>query len=184
VYHELEMPGTVFAYSPEDTARGNAHKIAKPLSGYDGDAQACVDYLRQLPYCTGKIGTAGMCLGGHLAFRAALLPHIRAAACLYPTDIHKASLGLGQADDSLARCGEIQAELLMRCGRQDPQIPQAGRALIYQRLSDTERTFTWHEFNAEHAFMRDVGHRYNPQLTLTCYDLMVSLFQRTLATSA
>jgi carboxymethylenebutenolidase len=124
-----------------------------------------------------------MCLGGHLAFRAALLPQIRAAACLYPTDIHKCSLGFGQSDNSLARCAEINGELLMIFGRQDPHIPQAGRALIYERLTATERSFEWHEFNAAHAFMRDEGHRYNPQLAAQCYGLMVSLFQRTLTAS-
>jgi carboxymethylenebutenolidase len=183
VYHELEAPGTVLAYTNEGSARGNAHKIAKPLLNYDHDAQACINFLQQFPQCTGRVGVAGMCLGGHLAFRAALLPQILAAACLYPTDLHKRSLGAGQADDSLERCQEIQGELLMIFGRQDPHIPQAGRSEIYQRLSATERNFEWHEYNAAHAFMRDEGLRYNPQLAAQCYGLMVSLFQRTLMAS-
>lgn len=44
--------------------------------------------------CSGNIGAFGLCLGGGLAFRAALAsPHIRAAACHFPTDIHNRGLG-------------------------------------------------------------------------------------------
>ena len=180
VYHELEAPGTVLGYTPEGSERGNAHKVAKPLSGYDDDTRALIGFLQQSPHCSGRIGTAGMCLGGHLAFRAALEPEIRAAACLYPTDLHKRSLGKGMADDSLERAGEISGELLMIFGRQDPHIPADARAAIYQRLTAAGRSFEWHEFNAAHAFMRDEGHRYNPALAHLCYGMMVELFKRTL----
>lgn len=180
VYHELEAPGTVLPYTNDGSARGNADKIAKPLGNYDDDTRACIAFLEQSPHCTGRIGAAGMCLGGHLAFRAALQSSIRAAACLYPTDLHKRSLGQGLADDSLERVAEITGELLMIFGRQDPHIPAEGRAAIYQRLNAAERSFEWHEFNAAHAFMRDEGHRYNPALAQLCYVMMVELFKRTL----
>jgi dienelactone hydrolase len=53
-----------------------------------------VDFLLNLPECNGRIGTFGLCLGGGLAFRAALAsPHIRAAACHFATDIHNRGLG-------------------------------------------------------------------------------------------
>lgn len=181
VYHELEPAGTVLGYTPEGSARGNAHKVAKDLAAYDADTRACIDFLVSSSHCTGRIGTAGMCLGGHLAFRAALQAEILAAACLYPTDLHKRSLGKGLADDSLERCAAISGELLMIFGRQDPHIPAEGRAAIYQRLTAAERSFEWHEFNAAHAFMRDEGNRYNPSLAAIGYALMVELFKRRLA---
>ncbi len=181
VYHELEAPGTVLGYTPEGSERGNAHKVAKPLGGYDDDTRALITFLEGSPHCTGHLGAVGMCLGGHLAFRAALAPQIRAAACLYPTDLHKRSLGLGLADDSLERAGEIAGELLLIFGRQDPHIPADARAAIYQRLTTAGSSFEWHEFNAAHAFMRDEGHRYNPELAQLCYAMMVGLFKRTLA---
>jgi carboxymethylenebutenolidase len=180
VYHELEPAGTVLPYTPDGSARGNAHKVARDLAAYDADTRACLDFLASSPHCTGRLGTAGMCLGGHLAFSAALQPEILAAACLYPTDLHKRSLGKGLADDSLERCAGIAGELLMVFGRQDPHIPAEGRAAIYQRLTAAERSFEWHEFNAAHAFMRDEGNRYNPALAAICYGLMVELFKRRL----
>jgi len=122
----------------------------------------------------------GICLGGHLAFRAAMQPDVLAGACLYATDIHTHTLGQGQRDNSLERAGTIRGELLMIWGRQDPHIPQEGRALIYQTLTAAGVHFTWHEFNASHAFMRDEGYRYDPALAHICYTLVLELLQRKL----
>jgi len=180
VYHELEPLGTVLAYDQEGTDRGNAHKYAKTIAAYDSDARAAFDYLKMLPYCTGKLGTMGICLGGHLAFRAAMQPDALAGACLYATDIHERSLGKG-GDNSLDRVSEMRSELLMIWGRQDPHIPGEGRALIYQTLTDAGVNFTWHEFNAAHAFIRDEGPRYDPALAHICYTLIFELFKRKLS---
>ncbi len=180
IYHELEPAGTVLAYDDSGAARGNQHKITKTLSSYDGDARASLDYLKTSPHCTGKLGVVGICIGGHLAFRAAMQPDVQAAACFYATDIHKRSLGQGTHDDSLDRIGKITGELLMIWGRQDPHIPREGRALIYNALSDAGTHFQWHEFNAAHAFMRDEGPRYDPAAARICYDMALELFHRRL----
>lgn len=42
------------------------------LESYDQDSYKTVDYLLSTPTCTGRIGATGMCLGGHLALRAAV----------------------------------------------------------------------------------------------------------------
>ena len=180
IYHELEPAGTVLAYDEAGAARGNQHKITKTLSSYDGDARATLDYLKTSPHCTGKLGVVGICIGGHLAFRAAMQPDVQAAACFYATDIHKRGLGQGTHDDSLDRIGKITGELLMIWGRQDPHIPREGRALIYNALSDAGAHFQWHEFNAAHAFMRDEGPRYDPAAARICYDMALELFHRRL----
>ncbi len=180
IYHELEPAGTVLAYDEAGAARGNQHKITKALSSYDSDARAVLDYLAAFPHCTGKLGVIGVCIGGHLAFRAGMQPDVLAAACFYATDIHKHSLGQGLCDDSLARVGEIRGELLMIWGRQDPHIPREGRAVVYNTLSEAGVHFQWHEFNAAHAFMRDEGPRYDPVAARICYGLAAELFHRRL----
>ena len=53
--------------------------------------------------------------------------------------------------------------------------------LIYEKMLDAQLAFTWHEFNGQHAFMRDEGERYDPELALLGYDLALKLFQRKLA---
>jgi carboxymethylenebutenolidase len=63
-------------------------------------------------------------------------------------------------------------------GRQDPHVPDEGRAKIQARLVETGRRFTWHEFNAAHAFLRDEGPRYDPALALASYRLVLDLFNQ------
>ena len=180
VFHELEPAGTVLAYDTAGADRGNSHKVTKELSSYDADAVALLAYLKTASHCSGQLGVMGICLGGHLAFRAAMNRDVRAAACCYPTDIHKHSLGKGMCDNSLDRIAEIQGELLMIWGRQDPHIPREGRRAIYDALTDAGTHFQWHEFNAAHAFLRDEGPRYDPAAARICYGLIMELFKRRL----
>jgi carboxymethylenebutenolidase len=180
IYHEFEPAGSVIPYDQPGADRGNAHKTRKELSSYDSDARAVLEFLQQHPNCTGKLGTMGICIGGHLAFRAAMNTEVRAAVCFYATDIHKRSLGKGMKDDSLDRIAEIKGELMMIWGRQDPHVPREGRAIVYKAISDAGLNFTWHEFNGQHAFLRDEGARYDPELALTCYRLALDLFKRKL----
>lgn len=179
VFHEMNAIGTVLAYDDAGKDKGNSDKFTKPLEAYDSDTAAMLAYLATLPDFNGKAGAMGVCLGGHLAFRAALNPAILSAACLYATDIHSDTLP-SRGKNSLARCVEIEGELMMVWGRQDPHVPTGGRQKIYQALSDAGVDFTWHEFNAQHAFMRDEGDRYDPALTLRVYQMSVDLFNRTL----
>lgn len=180
IWHEFEATGCALAYDQGGADRGNALKLVKELSAIDGDSHAVLDHLKARPDCTGKLGTLGICVGGHLSFRAAATnPDVLAAVCYYATDIHKGALGKG-GDDTLARAKDIRGELLLFWGRQDPHVPLAGRKRIYDGLCDANVNFTWHEFNGQHAFIRDEGHRYDPALALQCYQMALELFHRRL----
>ncbi|MEW6302081.1 MAG: dienelactone hydrolase family protein [Verrucomicrobiota bacterium] len=180
IYHEFEAPGTVLPYDQAGADRGNALKTTKDLASYDSDARAALDYLKSRPDCTGKLGAIGICIGGHLSFRASMNPDVLAGVCFYATDIHKRGLGKGMKDNTLDRVKEIKGEMLMIWGRQDPHVPREGRTLLHNAMADANLHFTWHEFNGQHAFMRDEGHRYDPELALKCYGLVLELFKRKL----
>ena len=180
VYHEYEPAGTVLRYDAPGTDRGNALKFTKPIAAFDADATAALAWLRGHPDGTGRLATLGVCLGGHLAYRAALDPSVTAAACFYPTDIHAGTLGAGKADDSLARMSDLKAETLFVFGRQDPHVPFAGREAIRARLEAVGARYEWHEVNAAHAFLRDEGPRYDAALFLQCLGWMLALFRRTI----
>lgn len=180
VYHEYEPAGTVLRYDVPGTDRGNALKTTKPVAAFDDDARAALDFLEQHPACTGRLASMGVCLGGHLAYRAALDPRVSAAACFYATDIHAGSLGAGKHDDSLARMDALKAETLFVWGRQDPHVPFAGRQLIRERLEAVGANYEWHEVNAAHAFLRDEGPRYDSALFLQAMGWVQALFTRTL----
>jgi carboxymethylenebutenolidase len=180
VYHEYEEPGKVLAYDAAGTDRGNFLKFEKPVAAFDSDSRALIDWIMARPYPWSGVGTWGFCLGGHLAFRAALDSRAVAAACLYATDLHTATLGKGKKDDTLARVKESQAEFLMIWGRQDPHVSLTGRKSIYDALTAAETRFQWHEFNAAHAFSRDEGPRYDAAASRLSFALTLELFQRRL----
>jgi carboxymethylenebutenolidase len=181
IYHDLVPAGTVLAYDKAGAERGNACKVARPVTAYDADARAALDHLATLPTCTGRLGSVGFCVGGHLALRAALEPDVRAAACFEATDIHSGNLGMG-GDDTLARIGDVRGELLMAWGRQDPHVPLEGRRLIHDALESGSVSFTWHELNAAHAAVRDEesSGRYDPLVARLFWELTLDLFRRRL----
>lgn len=180
VFHELNPIGTVLGYDDAGRDKGNADKVAKHLEAHDSDAQAIIDHVETLDYYSGKIGAMGFCLGGGLAYRAALNPAIAATSCFYATDIHSGVTPSRPGNESLARTRQIRGELQMVWGKQDPHIPPEGRALVYQTLSDAAVNFTWHEFNGVHAFMRDEGERFDAELQLLGYQMAIGMFRRVL----
>jgi carboxymethylenebutenolidase len=187
IFHEFEPAGTALAYDSAGADRGNWCKVNKPLAAYDADARAVIDFLKTHPQCTGRLGSLGICIGGHLNFRCCLNPEILAGVSFYATDIHKLEdhprgLGTGMADDSLdrARRGHIKGELLMIYGRQDPHVPFAGRNQVRDALETSGTNYQWLEFNGAHAFLRDEGPRYNPVLARQCLDIALELFYRKL----
>jgi len=181
VYHEFEPAGTVLAYDQAGSDRGNALKTTKELKAYDDDARAVLAHLAGRADCTGRLGAMGICLGGHLAFRAGMNPEVLGTVCFYATDIHKGSLGKGMADDSMARAVDIKGELMMVWGRQDPHIPTEGRMQVLARLNEVGTRLSWHEVNGAHAFLRDEGVRYDPELAMAMQGLALGFFHRTLA---
>jgi carboxymethylenebutenolidase len=181
VYHEYEAPGTALAYDQPGSDRGNFLKTDKPVAAYDADAKAVIAHLLSRPDATGRVGAMGICMGGHLAFRAAMNPEVAGTVCFYATDIHSGTLGRGKQDDSLARAGEIEGELFMAWGRQDPHVPAAGRMTILARLNELNRRLNWHEVNGAHAFLRDEGVRYDPAHAHALMSLVYDFFHRRLS---
>ena len=70
--------------------------------------------------------------------------------------------------------------MLMIWGRQDPHVPQEGRALIYRTM--TEAGLTVHVARVQRGprFPARRGPRYDPELALRCYGMAVDLLRRKL----
>lgn len=181
VYHEFEPLGTVLAYDQPGSDRGNALKTTKEITSYDEDTDVVARFLSIHDRCTGKIGSYGVCLGGHLAVRAGFHSLVQAVAAFYPTDIHSGTLGAGKSDDTLARFAGVSTPFLFVWGRQDPHVPLEGRQKIAARLDEAGIDFEWHEFDAAHAFLRDEGPRYNPALAHVCMSLLLRFFSEKLS---
>ncbi|ROT43567.1 alpha/beta-hydrolase [Sodiomyces alkalinus F11] len=194
-YHDFTGPEAL-AYDGPGTDKGNAWKVEKTLESYDEDSRRTVDYLLSLPTCTGLIGSTGMCLGGHLAFRAALDPRISAVVSYFPTDIHCRTLGPHSAKntspqgsnhtiDLLPRLASHGVEAAMIFGVHDTHVPADGRDLIRSKLRDAGVVFSFYEFAwAQHAFIRDElsKGRYDPAISKICFEVLLELFGRALKT--
>lgn len=178
VYHEYEAAGCVLAYDKPGTDRGNELKYTKPVGQFDSDNVALIDWLRSHEACSGRFGAFGVCLGGHLAFRAALNPAIEATACFYATDLHTGTLGGERHDGTLARAAEIKGEIMMVWGRHDPHVPYEGRRQIRDALEQAELALEWHEVDGQHAFLRDGAPRFDAALFLQGMSWTNALFQR------
>ncbi|KAL5518917.1 hypothetical protein ACEPAH_600 [Sanghuangporus vaninii] len=183
-FHEFEGPEPI-PYDAEGTDRGNKYKIEKELAAYDEDATLSIDLLCSLSNCNGRIAATGMCLGGHLAFRAAFDSRILSSVCFFATDIHSATLGKGKNDDTLVRVGngdlKGKGELVMIFGKQDTHVPRSGRDLIRKTLEDADVPTSFLEVQAQHAFIRDESSkgRWDAALTRSLFSFMVEVFERT-----
>lgn len=180
VFHELNAIGTILAYDDIGKNKGNQDKFSKPLEAHDSDTEALIAFAKSIENFNGMLGTMGVCIGGHLAYRAALNPAITASYCLYPTDIHSNTLTANNGNNSLERIKDIEGEIHFVFGRQDPHVPIEGRLALYQACQRSGINFEWQEVNAQHAFMRDEGERYDAALALQMYQNAIALFNRTL----
>ncbi|KAF4581981.1 carboxymethylenebutenolidase [Ophiocordyceps camponoti-floridani] len=194
-FHDFAGPEP-FRYDVADTDRGNRFKVEKTLASYDADSKATIDCLVALPNCTGLIGATGMCLGGHLAVRAALDARVSACVSYFATDIHSRTLGPHSSPDSspsgppssshtIDRLSEIKAEVALIFGVKDTHVPDAGRDLIRAKFRDAAIVFSFYEVAwAQHAFIRDElsKGRYDPAVSKVCFELLLELFGRVLKT--
>ena len=180
VFHELNPIGTVLGYDDAGRQKGNVDKASKDVQGYDTDNSALIEWLKTQTWFNGNVGAMGFCIGGHLAFRAALQPEVLATACFYATDLHTNIIPNQPKQHSMDRLADIKGELMMIWGKQDPYTPVADRLMLYQKLTGANINFTWHEFNGLHAFMRDEDARYDAQLVSIGNQLALQMFSRVL----
>jgi carboxymethylenebutenolidase len=165
IYPRTELAGVALEFDDAGKAAGLAGAAATTTAQFDEDRVAVLDHLAG----RGDVSTlfaTGFCIGGHLAFRAALDPRVAATVCFYPTGLQNGGLG---ADDpgSLARAAEIQGRLMVVFGSQDPHVPADARRQIVSALyAAGHDDLELHIYRGgEHAFMRDVGPRHDPMLT-------------------
>ena len=178
IYHRIEPPGAAIPFDDRGRVRGLEDAARTPVAHFDEDRRAALDYLAKHPRVEhANLGAMGFCIGGHLAFRAALEPDVRATVCYYGTGIHDGKLGKDPDAGSLARAAEIRGKLLMVWGAQDPHVPADGRALIDQKLRQAGVDYAVKVYPCEHAFMRDEGPRYDPEATDQAFGDMIGLFQ-------
>jgi carboxymethylenebutenolidase len=175
IYPHGELAGVALEFDDAGKRAGLGGAAATTVQQFDADRVAVLDFLQRRPGVD-RLFAAGFCVGGHLAFRAAFDPRVAATVCFYPTGLQDGALGADADAGSLGRAAEIGGRLMVVFGSQDPHVPPAARlrvvsALYAAGLTDLEL----HVYaGGEHAFMRDVGARHDPDLTDRALDEAVS----------
>ena len=184
LYGRFEPRGTVFDFEA-DRQRALDAAAKLQLAWLDEDLAASLAAVQAHPRVVeGPVHALGWCLGGHLAFRAACSPEVRSTVCFYATGLHSDSVGAAVgAAPSLARAGEVKGELLMVWGSRDPHIPREGRQKIHGALAAAGTAVHSLTFDAEHAFMRDEGPRWEPAAADEAFGAAVRLLTRELFVS-
>jgi len=181
IYHRKCPPGLVIAYDDPGRMYGNQLAHSTPVADFDATAKSVFDHFEtRADVKQPDFGAIGFCIGGHLALRAALDPRCRAAACAYPTGVHDGNLGAEADAGTLARLPEIQAELLLVFGDADPHVPAPARNVVRSALQASGVRHTYLELPGEHAFMRDEGARYDPEMADRVFVEAIALFRRVL----
>ena len=186
IYHRIAPPGLTIAYDDPGRMHGNylAHRTS--VAHFDATAAAVFDYLHErhdikTDAAGPAIGSIGVCIGGHLALRAAFDSRCRAAVCAYPTGLHNGALGADADAGTLAQLADIKGEVLIVFGGSDPHVPADARHIIRQALRQSGVKHTFLELPGEHAFMRDEGPRYDPEMTDRVFAEAIALYRRTFA---
>jgi carboxymethylenebutenolidase len=177
IYPHGELGGVALEFDDAGKQAGLGGAAATTTAQFDADRVAVLDFLAERPDVR-RISATGFCIGGHLAFRAALDPRVESTVCFYPTGLQDGKLG---ADDpgSLASAAEIDGRLMVVFGSRDPHVPADARAQIVSALYAAGLTdLELHVFaGGEHAFMRDVGARHDPALSALAMDAAVSFLE-------
>ena len=134
------------------------------------DLRDTLNYLRNLPECTGKVGTVGFCLGGKLAYLMAT----RSDA-----DCNVSYYGVG-IENNLHESGNIQTPLILHLAEQDQFVPPEVQEQIKAGVKDHPLVTVYSYAEVDHAFGRVGGKAYVAEAAELAESRTLALFRESL----
>jgi carboxymethylenebutenolidase len=177
--YQRTAPGFEVGYSSEDVATGRRYKDLTTADELLSDVQATIGYLRSLPTVKPEaIGAIGFCFGGHVAYLAATLPNVKATAAFYGGGI--ATMTPGGGPPTLTRTADIQGEIYLFFGTEDPLIPNEQVDQIESELQNHQITYRIFRYPAGHGFFCDQRSDYSAEAASDAWKHVLELFSRRL----
>ena len=179
IYPRGDLAGVALEFDDAGKQAGLAGAAGTTVAQFDSDRAAVLDFMQGRDD-VGELFAAGFCIGGHLAFRAAFDPRVAATACFYPTGLQNGAVGADADAGSLERAADIQGRLMIVFGSRDPHVPADGRLKVVSALYGAgHEDLELHVYRGgEHAFMRDIGARHDPELSELALSTAVSFLTR------
>ena len=133
------------------------------------DIQATITTLRNHPACNGRVGVLGFCLGGRLAYMAALGTDADVAVSYYGVGI----------ETMLDQAGNIKIPTLLHIAEDDGFVPPEAQAAIKDGL--TADNFDVHIYpGVDHGFARFTGMHYDEAATKLANERSLALLNSAL----
>ena len=142
--------------TPEENSASVRAAGGMPDDRTMGDVQGAIDYLRTLPYLSGKVGVIGFCSGGRQAYLAACtLRGIDAVIACYGGGVaaKPEELTPRQPVAPIDLTKDLQCPLLGLFGIEDTRPSPEDAAKTEEALKRHGKTYEFHTYeNAGHAF--------------------------------
>jgi carboxymethylenebutenolidase len=142
--------------TPEENSAGVRAAGGMPDDRTMGDVQGAIDYLRALPYLSGKVGVIGYCSGGRQSYLAACtLRGLDAAIDCYGGGVvaKPEELTPRQPSSPLDFTKDLQCPLLGLFGVEDTRPSPDDTVKTKAELDRYGKTYEFHTYdNAGHAF--------------------------------
>src|SRR4051812_29834545 len=91
IYPRGALAGVALEFDDAGKQAGLAGAAGTTTAEFDADRAAVLDFMQERADITTLLAV-GFCIGGHLAFRAALDSRVTATVCFYPTGLHDGAL--------------------------------------------------------------------------------------------
>lgn len=115
------------------------------------DSAAAVDFLRNHPACSGRVGAVGFCLGGKLAWLLSARFKPDCAVGYYGVGIEKA----------LNEASGLASPLMLHIADKDQYCPPEAQRQIHDATDGNPLVTTHHYSEQDHAFGRPGGAHYD-----------------------
>jgi carboxymethylenebutenolidase len=171
LFHRTAPPGFEGGYS--DFASVMPHLRAMRDPSTEADLRAAQAWLATQE-ASKKIAVIGFCMGGRVAFLAALGLPVCCAVSFYGGGIAPDPNNPGLLD----RVDQLRAPVLLFWGGRDQHIGPQQRDAVVAALRKAQKSFANVEFSdADHAFFREAGARYHPAAAAEAWALTLEFLR-------